>query len=215
MQETADGSVRAPRRRPARRGEGDRLRDEIVEAACRLLHQTGDLSTLSLRAVAREVGVATTSLYLHFDNITELARAVKIRWLDLLADEVKSAAAAASSEPIDRVRAIAHAYVNAGMVDPNRYRVLFTSEMLPQTGATGFLGAAAFDAAHARVVEAVPPSVDAHLVTVQFWCAMHGLVTLRQARPTFPWPDLDKQVDDLVDRLIGPSAPLCEDLPRL
>lgn len=208
MPETVDASVRTPRRRPARRGEGDRLRDEIVEAACRLLHETGDLSTLSLRAVAREVGVATTSLYLHFDNITELARAVKIRWLDLLAEEVRSAAAAAASgEPIERVRAIAHAYVNAGMVDPNRYRVLFTSEMLPQAGGAGYLGAGAFDAAHARVAEAVPPPGDPYLVTVQFWCAMHGLVTLRQARPTFPWPDLDQQVDDLVDRLIGPTTP--------
>ena len=201
MQETADASVRTPRRRPARRGEGDRLRDEIVEAACRLLHQTGDLSTLSLRAVAREVGVATTSLYLHFDNITELARAVKIHWLDLLAEEVRSAAAAASGDPIDRVRAIAHAYIDAGMSDPNRYWVLFTSEALPHS-ATGFQGVTAFDAAHARIVEAVPPSVDSYLLTVQFWCAMHGLVTLRQARPSFPWPDLDKQVDDLVNRLI-------------
>jgi AcrR family transcriptional regulator len=195
--------VKPVRRRPARRGEGDRLREEIVEAACRLLNDTGDPSALSLRAVAREVGVATTSLYLHFEDITALVRAVKTRWLDLLAEEVRAAAAGASGEPIERVRAVAHAYVSAGMNAPNRYRVLFTAELTPPPTGIGFLGAAAFDEANAQVAGALPAGVDAHLVTVQLWCGMHGLVTLRQARPSFPWPDLDLQVDDLDNRLVA------------
>jgi AcrR family transcriptional regulator len=202
MPETADVSTRTPRRRPARRGEGDRLREEIVDAAGRLLTDSGDPSTLSLRAVAREVGVATTSIYLHFEDLSALVRAVKTRWLDQLADEVTSVAAAASGDPIEGVRAVAVAYVKAGMSVPNRYRVLFTSEIIGPI-ATPYLGVAAFEAAHEQVRRAVPESVDSYLVTVQFWCTMHGLVTLRQARPTFPWPDLDYQIDDLVDRLIG------------
>jgi AcrR family transcriptional regulator len=199
MTDTSEPTVR---RRPARRGDGDRLRGEILEAAGRLLNDTGDPGTLSLRAVAREVGVATTSLYLHFEDITALVRAVKVRWLDLLTAEVESAAAGASGEPSEQVRAVAHAYVDAGMSAPNRYRVLFTAELSSGAVALPFLGVSAFDAAHAHLSRAVPASTDAYLLTIQFWCAMHGLVTLRQARPNFPWPDLDKQVNDLVDRLI-------------
>jgi AcrR family transcriptional regulator len=195
-------ATKTPRRRPARRGEGDRLREEIVTAAGTLLQESGEISTLSLRAVARAVGVATTSIYLHFDDINALVRAVKARWLDLLAAEVVKAAAEAGDDPLQRVRAIAHAYVAAGMSDPARYRVLFTSPMVPQPGAVGYLGANAFNEVLARVTQAVPASTDPHLVTVQFWCALHGLVTLRQARPAFPWPDLTRQVDDLVWRMI-------------
>jgi AcrR family transcriptional regulator len=198
-----DALVKPVRRRPARRGDGDRLREEIVGAACRLLNDTGDPSTLSLRAVAREVGVATTSLYLHFEDINTLVRAVKMRWLDLLADEVESAAAAAAGDPIERVRAVAHAYVSAGMSAPNRYRVLFTAELTPPPQGLPYLGAAAFDSAHDVLRQAVPPTVDSYLLTVQFWSAMHGLVTLRQARPTFGWPDLNLQIDDLVNRLVA------------
>jgi AcrR family transcriptional regulator len=191
------------RRRPARRGDGERLREEIVEAACRLLNESGDPGTLSLRAVAREVGVATTSIYLHFEDINALIIAVKMRWLDLLADEVQAAAAGASGAPIERVRAVARAYVSAAMTAPNRYRVLFTAPLLPRApGGPEYLGEAAFQGAFEQVRAAVGEGADADLVTVQFWCALHGLATLRQSRPTFPWPDLEAQLDDLVNRLI-------------
>jgi AcrR family transcriptional regulator len=50
-----------------------------VEAATRLLTELGDVHRLSLRAVAREVGIATTSIYLHFYDMEELAGAVVTR----------------------------------------------------------------------------------------------------------------------------------------
>ena len=193
----------ASRRRPARRGEGERLRDEIVAASCSLLEESGDVSALSLRAVARQVGIATTSIYLHFEDRDALIRAVKNRWLDLLTEEVEAAAARAGDDPLGRVRAIAHAYVEAGRVSPGRYRVLFESELVRAPTEVKYLGAAAFNAVLERVRATVPESVDANMLTLQFWCALHGIVMLRQARPNFPWPELDAQVDDLVTRLLG------------
>ena len=49
----------ARRRNP--RGRGERLREEIIEAATKLVTETGGASQLSLRGVAREVGIAATS----------------------------------------------------------------------------------------------------------------------------------------------------------
>ena len=49
-----------------RRGEGARLRDDIVAAAVALLDETGDQAAVSLRAVARRVGIAAPSIYRHF-----------------------------------------------------------------------------------------------------------------------------------------------------
>ncbi|MFG1927660.1 TetR/AcrR family transcriptional regulator [Cryptosporangium sp. NPDC048952] len=192
----------APRRRPSRRGEGERLKDEIVTAAAALLHETGDLGALSLRAVARKVGIATTSIYLHFEDLDALVRAVKNHWLDVLTEEVEAAAATAGENSWERVRAIAHAYVDAGMADPARYQVLFQSELVRMPPGGTYLGARAYDAVLERVRQAAPPDVDANMLTMQFWCALHGIVMLRQARSNFPWPDLNAQVDDLVDRLL-------------
>ena len=60
------------------RGQGERLRDDIIEAASRLLADPA-APPLTLRAVAREAGVAATSVYLHFDDIEELVLAVADR----------------------------------------------------------------------------------------------------------------------------------------
>ena len=54
-----------PRRR-ARRGEGERLREEILVAARELLAETNDADAVSVRAVAERVGVSTPSIYLHY-----------------------------------------------------------------------------------------------------------------------------------------------------
>ena len=50
---TADGGEGPPRQRNPR-GAGDRLRDELIEAAVRVLAAHGDAERLSIRAVAAE-----------------------------------------------------------------------------------------------------------------------------------------------------------------
>jgi hypothetical protein len=34
--------------------------------------------------------------------------------------------------------------------------------------------------------------------TICLWAALHGLVTLRRDRPSFPWPNLDELIDCLI-----------------
>ncbi|MET3805816.1 hypothetical protein ABIB25_002820 [Nakamurella sp. UYEF19] len=49
-----------------------------------------------------------------------------------------------------------------------------------------------------------PPAgdVEAHLVATSLWAFVHGMVHMRTARPSFPWPDLSAMVDDTVDRIL-------------
>jgi hypothetical protein len=85
-----------------------------------------------------------------------------------------------------------------------RYRVLFTSEMLPAhlIGPATLIGVEVFDAVRDEIAEVVGPNEDAYLLAVHFWTALHGIVTLRTVRKRFPWPDLDNEVNDLIDRLL-------------
>jgi AcrR family transcriptional regulator len=49
-----------------------RTRRSIIEAAFLLLDEQRSLSSISLREVAREAGIAPTSFYRHFKDIDEL-----------------------------------------------------------------------------------------------------------------------------------------------
>ncbi|WP_449338924.1 TetR/AcrR family transcriptional regulator [Streptomyces chartreusis] len=75
---TADGradTTEGRRRRRAKRGDGGRLREELLEAAAALLDDAGE-DAVTIRAVAQAVGVSTPSVYLHFDNRLELLHTV-------------------------------------------------------------------------------------------------------------------------------------------
>lgn len=47
-----------------------------LDAATRILEETGREDALSLRGVAREVGISAPSVYLHFKDKTELVATV-------------------------------------------------------------------------------------------------------------------------------------------
>jgi AcrR family transcriptional regulator len=206
--EAAEGAdladIPGARRRRARRGEGDRLRAEIVDAASELLAATGEVGELSLRAVAREVGVAATSIYLHFRNLDELVLAVKIRYFDEFGDALEAAARAGGDVPLARARARARAYVQYGIRHPGRYRAMFTSETLPShlLPPVLYVGVEVFDAVRDEIAAVVGPGVDARMLAIHVWTALHGMVTLRAARRKFPWPDMDEEIDSLIDHLL-------------
>ncbi|WP_263578161.1 TetR/AcrR family transcriptional regulator [Actinotalea sp. M2MS4P-6] len=201
----------APSRRPrARRGEGARLRGEVVEAARRLLATTGDPADLSLRAVAREVGIATTSVYLHFATLDELLAEVKVTYFTDFGATLDAAADAAGDRPGVRVRARGLAYARWGAEHPGEYRAMFEAPTLAADAAAQVAraGAEVFAAMRDEAVEAAGRP-DADLLAIHLWTALHGTVSLRTARPQFPWPDLTVEVDSLVTHLLGvpPATP--------
>src|ERR1043165_6404069 len=86
------------------RGQGERLREDIVSAALRMLDELGDDQALSLRAVAREVGIAATSVYLHFADRDALVLAAMERWHGEMARAIDEAEAGAA-DPAAALRA--------------------------------------------------------------------------------------------------------------
>jgi AcrR family transcriptional regulator len=198
----------ALRRSRARRGEGERLREEILEAAERLLIETGDESALSIRAIADAVGVTPPSIYLHFADRNELVFAVcEVQFGHL--DEAMEKAAAGIDDPWKRVDRRGRAYIDFGLNHAEQYRIIMTSrpgdtperfvdERLSQTSAFGHVLAdvqAAIDAGELRYH-------DAHLVSTGLWMLVHGITSLLIAKPDFPWPP----VDELVEHALGVYA---------
>lgn len=114
------------RRARSPRGQGERLRGEILAAVARLLDQQvrrPDLN-LSLREVARETGVATQSMYLHFESKEALAWAVAADGYDRLIETMR-AAGHDTRTAADRLRAQAHAFWRFAQDNRGVFRLMF------------------------------------------------------------------------------------------
>ena len=71
---SAGSPAAAQRARP-----GSRLTGEIVSSALALIERTGSDEAVTLRAVAREVGIAAPSIYAHFADRDAIVMAAVVR----------------------------------------------------------------------------------------------------------------------------------------
>jgi AcrR family transcriptional regulator len=194
----------SPRRARARRGEGARLREEILAAATDLLVKTGDEEAVSIRAVAEAVGVTPPSIYLHFADKAELIFAVCEEQFAKL-DAEMAAASAGVEDPLEALRRRGQAYVRFGLGNAEAYRVLFlTRKFVPErVDPQDLRRSATFD----HLVEAVRRCLDAGAlapgdpfqISLGLWVLVHGVTSLLISTAAFPWP---YGPEELVDRLI-------------
>jgi AcrR family transcriptional regulator len=181
-------------RRPRnRRGQGARLRDELIEAARRLLSTAEREADVSIRAVAREAGAAPQSFYLQFASLEELLYAVYAAEYDGLRQAMAQAASQAP-DPQARLVAVCTAYCEYAQAEPGRYRALTGvrgQPSHPDWDGRPLPGAPAFALIRdtvAGALAAAGSSADSFLVATTLWAALHGLVSLQASRPAFPWP---------------------------
>ncbi|MEV7627155.1 TetR/AcrR family transcriptional regulator [Actinoplanes sp. NPDC089786] len=196
------------RRAVNKRGQGSHLRREILDAAIALLGQAGTDAGVTLRAIARQAGIAAPSVYPHFaDRAAVIDAVVAESFAELVA--ATHAAKATASSPADRLRAICAGYVRFGRDQPGRYRILFegSQEGSPPSVARrrATEGGAAFagltDALAECVADGSSASSDPARDGAALWVAIHGLVVLPRARPAFDWPATEVLLDHIVTSL--------------
>lgn len=196
-----------PRRQRNRRGEGTRLRAELIEAAARLLESSGDAHVLTLTAVAREAGIAPPSVYRHFPGLSQLIEAVVADRFQRL-DEALVEAMTAASHPAKALRACCAAYCRFGLEHPGYYQVLFSADLALSPGRPGGRPG---ERVFGRLVTAIQACVDigsarheeASVMAVNVWVALHGIVSLRTSRPHHPWPPVDMLVNAALAGQVG------------
>ncbi|PSM43924.1 TetR/AcrR family transcriptional regulator [Streptomyces dioscori] len=204
---TIAGSGTGPRpARPRnRRGEGSRLRAEILAAAAELLDADGDERAVTLRAVAHRVGIAAPSIYPHFHDRPALMLQVTRQAFAGLSVRIRSALDRAGDDPQERLDAACRAYLDFARDHPGRYRAMFGGAGntptasgrrpdLPAEQATRILTDFLTDCLAAGHHAGTDPATDA----VALWLGLHGLAHQRAIAPAFPWPA------DIVQRLTSP-----------
>ena len=204
------------RRAVNKRGQGSHLRREILDAAIELLGRSGTDDGVTLRAIARQAGIAAPSIYPHFaDRDAVIDAVVAESFAELLA--ATHAAKASATSPAGRFRAICAGYVRFGRDQPGRYRILFegsqdgsspsVARRRAADGGAAFAGLA--DALTECVADGSSTSADPGRDSAALWVALHGLVVLPRAHPAFAWPATEELLDHIVTsvgRLTGRRA---------
>lgn len=219
-----DSQDQPVRRQRNPRGEGYRLRDEIIAAASVILERTGSEDTVTLRGVAREVGIAVPSIEPHFVNRAAIIDAVVAKELAALVD-AERAALDSTDEPVARLFAVARAYVGYAWAHPGGYRILTSRRFIDDWDAQGRVmeqTAPILTAGVELVANAVQACIDAdasegtdaYVDAVMLWFAVHGLISIPQAITSVPWPDLDELLVTFVSRVLRLKRPAIESLPK-
>ncbi len=103
------------------------LTREITQVARRHLAETG-ATDLSLRAVARELGIASSALYRYFPSRDALLTALIVDAYDAVGDRAESAVAAVAAEDfLARWRAACHAVRRWALDTPHEYALVYGS----------------------------------------------------------------------------------------
>ena len=106
------------------------LRAELLNTAIEQLRENG-VEDLSLRALARAVGVSQTAPYRHFADKNELLAAMATAGYRDLLDALRRAGAATGDCPQEQLLAFAHAYVDYAARNPQLFKLMFGPAVQP------------------------------------------------------------------------------------
>lgn len=196
------------------------LVDDVVSEALRLLEQGGP-TAVTLRGIAREVGVTAPALYTYFPSLAELFTELIVRSYRQLEISVSSALDAASDRSLeDRLAVGPVAYRQWAIKHRQQFNLIFFDQIAgyaaPPDGPTidaqtNVLKpiAAEFAAAQGRTINDVLNNDELLDNFLAWWGAFHGIVAL-EVNHHLDWRDPEaiflRHLDASILQLIAPSA---------
>lgn len=192
--------------------DGD-LRHALIQAAVTALDEVG-ADHLSLRDVARRIGVSHTAPAHHFTDKAGLLTAVAVEGFHLFAEHLGEALAATrDGQPLDQLPALARAYAEFAERHPGRFEVMFRPALIrPDDPDYQRAGDAAFAALREHIGlcqrQGWRPDVPTATLAAATWAFSHGIATLRM-HGALARHHLDSSLDGvelLVTTMLGRSG---------
>jgi AcrR family transcriptional regulator len=150
------------------------LRAACIRAAIELLEDGGE-TALSLRAVARRVGVSPAAPYRHYVDREALVSAVAAVGYRDLAEQL--AAAHPSPSTPEQLAGVAIAYVQFALDRPALFRIMF-GEPCDRDNDERVAATAAVSLYLREIVARAFPDADAESMATAIWALVHGLAFL-------------------------------------
>lgn len=176
------------------------LRRALIDASLELIEEKG-AQGLTLREVARRVGVSHAAPYRHFADKEALLAAAATEGFEALQEAMESGRDA-HSDSVERFEAVGLAYVQFAVSHRSQFRVMFGAQLAGQTDYPELseAGRRGFEVLVGMIVELQAAGTIAAGDPLPFalsaWSVVHGLATLLIDR-RFPMDDgktLEEQI---------------------
>lgn len=206
---TSEARAASETRPRHRKGEGEQLRREILDATRDLLAEKGNLDLVSIREIAARVGVTPPSIYLHFKDKDHLGYAVCREAFESFGERLLPVLSG-EGNTLERLRRLGAEYVRWGLDNGALYPVLFiggppqsidVEEMTGDPGLTVLEGLVAL--VRAGMEEGLISTEHSPEATAwAMWAAAHGTVLLLISK--MDW--MKEHLDDIGAELILPRS---------
>jgi AcrR family transcriptional regulator len=180
------------------------LRERILGAARDMVVREG-FGALSMRKLADAIEYAPATIYLHFESREDIARELCVRGFQQLLEFL--APAARVEEPVERLTAVARAYVRFGLEQPATYRLIFMEDPKLTKALFGEgqddAGARAFallvtPLEELKAAGRLAVDADSRQLAEVLWAGVHGIVSLKLTCAGFQGTEADVLTSTLV-----------------
>lgn len=175
------------------------LRGALIRAGVAALDSGVAVDALSLRALARDIGVSPTAVYRHFPDKAALLAALALAALDRMGDRQAKAAAAAAG-PVAAFSAMGVEYVRFALDHPALFRLIWTmapaGDLFAVPAAQSHPAMAGLRAGIAAILPREADGEAQRAAALACWGLVHGLAMLA----------LDRQIqldDAIIARIVG------------
>lgn len=169
--------------RRRREQQKEDLRRTILDAAAGLFVEHG-YEALSMRQIAERIGYSATTIYRYYEDKDDLLFAIVQEGFLRFGTQL-TRAAQRGGEPLARLQALGHAYVEFGLKNPVYYQLMFmqrsdflfesrVEEEAPMIDSFGVLQQAVEQSMEAGILRRGDPVTTSTVI----WAVMHGITSL-------------------------------------
>lgn len=205
-------------KRPAPPQVIEAMRGRILTEALFIINEEG-YANLSMRKLARRLGVTAKTIYNYYSNKDELYLMALIEGFQDLAEQF-TAAYRSSDNPVEKLRAALHAYVRWGIGHGHSYNIMFSMDTPKYTDYVGTKMEQVADRQNrvALQIAEIGMTILAEVASyngsiteedvpyrlLHLWSTLHGMVSLYISRVTLEVWDLRGAMDRILEDAIRP-----------
>lgn len=158
------------------------LKNALIRAGIEILSKEG-VQALSLRYVAKRAGVSHAAPYAHFADKQALMAAIATEGYKTLYQRL-AAAQSSRGDPLGRLEAVAQAYVQFAIDEPDHFKITFSGVVEAEQNYPEYVEQSkrCFALVMAVVEDCQTNGIlgqgDTRLVAVSIWSCIHGFVQL-------------------------------------